>query len=61
MEGVRFVGVYRGEQTGKGRQSVTFRMRFRAHDRTLRHEEVDPQVERVVGAAGRELGAQLRQ
>jgi phenylalanyl-tRNA synthetase beta chain len=61
MEGVRFVGVYRGEQTGKGRKSVTFRMRFRAHDRTLRHEEVDPQVERVVGAAGRELGAQLRQ
>jgi phenylalanyl-tRNA synthetase beta chain len=60
LEGTRFVGVYRGEQAGKGMKSVTLRMRFRAPDRTLRHEEVDPQVARVVAEAGRELGAVLR-
>lgn len=60
MEATRFVGVYRGEQTGKGKKSVTFRMRFRAPDRTLRHEEVDPQVARVVAAARAELNAELR-
>lgn len=60
LESTRFVGVYRGEQAGKGKKSVTLRMRFRAPDRTLRHEEVDPQVARVVAEAGRELGAVLR-
>ncbi len=60
MESARFVGVYRGEQAGKGKKSVTLRMRFRAPDRTLRHEEVDPQVARVVAAAKSELQAELR-
>lgn len=60
MEATRFVGVYRGEQLGKGKKSVTLRMRFRAPDRTLRHEEVDPQVARVVAAAKTELSAELR-
>lgn len=60
MEDARFVGVYRGEQAGKGRKSVTFRMRFRAPDRTLRHEEVDPQVARVVSVFKNEHGAELR-
>ncbi|MBX3360953.1 MAG: phenylalanine--tRNA ligase subunit beta [Phycisphaeraceae bacterium] len=30
LESSRFVGVYRGEQAGKGKKSVTLRMRFRA-------------------------------
>ncbi len=60
MESTRFVGVYRGEQMGKGKKSVTFRMRFRAPDRTLRHEEVDPQVARIVAAAKADLSAELR-
>lgn len=60
MESTRFVGVYRGEQAGKGKKSVTLRMRFRAPDRTLRHEEVDPQVAKVVAAAKSELAAELR-
>ncbi len=60
LEAVDFVGCYRGKQTGAGKKSVTLRMRFRDPARTLRHEEVDPQVEAVVGAAERELGAELR-
>lgn len=61
MEQVAFVGVYRGKQVGAGKKSVTLRMRFRDEGRTLRHEEVDPQVASVVEALGKALGASLRQ
>ena len=51
---------YRGKQVGKGRKSVTLRMQFRDPDTTLRHEQVDPQVEAVVKALGEAVGAELR-
>lgn len=55
-----FVGVYRGKQVGAGRKSVTFRLRFRDPARTLRHEEVDPQVAQLVDALKSKVGAELR-
>jgi phenylalanyl-tRNA synthetase beta chain len=60
LEGVSFVASYRGKQTGAGRKSVTLRLCFRDPAGTLRHEEVDPQVESVVQVARRELGAEIR-
>ncbi len=60
LEAVGFVGAYRGKQAGAGKKSVTLRLRFRDAARTLRHEEVDPQVEAVVGLARVRLGAELR-
>jgi phenylalanyl-tRNA synthetase beta chain len=60
LESVAFVGTYRGKPIEKGRKSVTLRMLFRDPQRTLRHEEVDPQVQRVVEALHRTLGATLR-
>ncbi len=60
LEQLTFVGTYRGPQTGPGKKSVTLRLRFRAPDRTLRHEEVDPQVESLVAAAKAQLAAELR-
>lgn len=60
MEGFAFVGVYRGKQVGEGKKSVTMRLRFRDDARTLRHEEVDPQVAAVVESLGRAVGASLR-
>lgn len=60
LEGVSFVGVYRGKQVGAGKKSVTFRMRFQDPDRTLRHEEVDPQIESVVKALSGSVNATLR-
>lgn len=60
LEHLSFVGAYRGKQAGAGKKSVTMRLRFRAPDRTLRHEEVDPQVEALVSAARSDLGAELR-
>ncbi|MDQ7014313.1 MAG: phenylalanine--tRNA ligase subunit beta [Planctomycetota bacterium] len=60
LEKTSFVGTYRGKQAGPGKKSVTLRLRFRSPDRTLRHEEVDPQVESLVTQAKSRLGAELR-
>lgn len=60
LESTRFVGTYRGKQVGKGKKSVTLRMQFRDPQTTLRHEQVDPQVEAVVKALGEQVDAELR-
>lgn len=60
LEASSFVGTFRGQQVGAGKKSVTLRLRFRDDKRTLRHEEVDPQVATVVEKAKAELGAELR-
>jgi phenylalanyl-tRNA synthetase beta chain len=60
LERVRFVGVYRGKPLESGRKSVTFRMTFRDATRTLRDEDITPQVEEVVSRAKERLGATLR-
>ncbi len=58
--GVGFVGTFRGEQVGSGKKSLTARLRFRLPDGTLRHEDVDSQIARVVELTRNELGATLR-
>ncbi|MCC5786870.1 MAG: phenylalanine--tRNA ligase subunit beta [Phycisphaerales bacterium] len=60
MESLAFVVVYRGEQVGKGKKSLTLRVRFRDDDRTLRHEEVDPQMDALVERFRKELSAEIR-
>ncbi len=56
-----FIGAYRGKQAGAGKKSVSLRMTFRASDRTLRHEEVDPAVKDVMSKLTSEAGAVLRE
>jgi phenylalanyl-tRNA synthetase beta chain len=60
MEGVEYVYTYRGKPLNPGTKSVTLRLKFRDDSRTLRHEEVDPQIAQLVAAFGKELGATLR-
>lgn len=60
LENWAFVGTYRGPQIGKGKKSVTLRLRFRDAERTLRHEEIDVPVEAIVGKVKAELGAEVR-
>lgn len=60
LESVRFVGTYRGKQVGEGRKSVTFRLAFRDPDRTLRSEEIEPEVDRLVAALRDRVGGELR-
>lgn len=60
LEGASFVGVYRGPQAGAGKKSVTLRLRFRDPAKTLRHEEVDPEMKQIMDAATAGLGASVR-
>jgi phenylalanyl-tRNA synthetase beta chain len=61
LEARRFVGVYRDpKKLGPGKKSLTLRLAFRDGSRTLRHEEVDPQVAAVVSALKSAVGAELR-
>ena len=60
IESWRFLGTYRGKPLNAGHKSVTLRMTFRDPTRTLRDEEVTPQVQAVVGAMQSQLGATLR-
>ncbi len=60
LETIEFVGLYRGKQIAKGSKSVTMKLTFRDPERTLRHEEVDPQVASVVASLKDHLDAELR-
>lgn len=60
LEGVRTIAEFRGAALGEGRRSVTFRLTFRAPDRTLRDADVDAIEGRVLGALERELGLARR-
>ena len=59
LDAVDFVTVFRGGRLPADRKAVTLRMRFRAGDRTLRHEEVDPGVA-MVTAALEAMGGEIR-
>lgn len=58
--GYELVSVYRGKQVGEGKKSVTMRLHFRDDERTLRHEEVDPQMDQLAGVARSTLEAEIR-
>ncbi|MFK7882910.1 MAG: phenylalanine--tRNA ligase subunit beta [Phycisphaerales bacterium] len=58
--GSDLVSVYRGKQVGQGKKSVTVRVRFRDDSKTMRHEEVDPQMDRLADQAKTKLGAEIR-
>ncbi len=60
LEDVQFLTIFRGKQIGKGKKSLSLRMRFRNPDATLRHDEVDPQVNAVVEKLKQGVGAELR-
>jgi phenylalanyl-tRNA synthetase beta chain len=60
LEAVRVTAEFRGAALGEGRRSVTFRLTFRAPDRTLRDADVDTIETGVLGALERELGLSRR-
>ena len=49
-----------GKSIDAGKKSLTFRLSFRAGDRTLRHDEVDPQTDAVMNAMESSFGALFR-
>ena len=55
-----FVGTYEGEGIADDKRSVTFRLEYRADDRTLRDDEVDAIHWRVVEALKQQFNAEVR-
>ncbi|MFZ9915656.1 MAG: phenylalanine--tRNA ligase subunit beta, partial [Phycisphaerales bacterium] len=60
LESITFVTTFRGKQIGEGRKSVTMRLLFRAHDRTLRSEEADASATRAIATLREKCGAEIR-
>ena len=56
----KFVGTYEGEGIPDDKRSVTFRLEYRADDRTLRDDEVDEIHWRVVEALKQQFNAEVR-
>ena len=52
--------VYEGAQVPEGHRSLAYSLSYRAADRTLTDEEINPLQEAIVAGLERELGAKLR-
>jgi phenylalanyl-tRNA synthetase beta chain len=60
LEALDLYDEYRGERVEAGRKGWTFRLTFRAPDRTLTGEEAQRAQHAIVEALQRECGAELR-
>ena len=60
LESVDIVSEFRSSALGEDRRAVQFRLTFRAPDRSVRDEEVDSLVARILKALENELDASLR-
>ena len=60
VESVELFDVYRGPQLGAGKKSVSFAVKFRAKDRTLKDEEADNAVAKIMKALSEKFGIELR-
>jgi phenylalanyl-tRNA synthetase beta chain len=60
LERIEIFDVYSGDRIPAGLRSVAFRLVFRAADRTLRDDEVDAVVERLLGILKDEHGVERR-
>jgi phenylalanyl-tRNA synthetase beta chain len=60
LEDVRLFDVYTGDQVGQGRQSLAYKLRFRAPDRTMTVDEATSARDVIVAAAADRFGAVLR-
>lgn len=60
LEEVEVLDEYRGSGVAAGYRSLAFRLRYRAPDRTLRDQEVDASVTKVLTALREQHGIELR-
>ena len=60
LGGVRLFDVYQGKGLEAGKKSLAFTLSYRADDRTLTFEEVEPQHERLLERLQKATGAILR-
>ncbi len=61
IESITLFDIYRGEQLGEGKKSVSFSVSFRSADHTLTVEETDKAAKKILGAIEHKLGITIRQ
>ncbi len=59
LESLELFDVYQGEQLGEGRKSVAFSLSFRSLDHTLKDDEVNPAIDKILSALS-EKGIEIR-
>ena len=60
LEKMKLFDVYRDEKLGENKKSVAYSLKFRAGDKTLTDEEINPVMEKIINALEKELNATLR-
>ncbi len=60
VEGIELFDIYTGEQIPEGKKNVAYALTFRAKDRTLKDQEVNLVMEKMVKNLQNKLGASLR-
>jgi phenylalanyl-tRNA synthetase beta chain len=60
LQKVQVFDVYEGENLGKGKKSIAFRLTFLDRNKTLNIKDVEPVVQKIVQAFDKEFGAKLR-
>lgn len=58
--GVKLFDIFESKEIGKGKRSFAYALAFRAADRTLRDEEVNKAMEKILGALKEELKVEVR-
>lgn len=61
VEDVFLFDLYQGKHIPEGKKSMAYSIRYQAHDRTLREEEVNSLHERVLSAIKENVGGALRE
>ena len=60
IENVELFDIYTGERLGADKKSVSFRLTFRAPDRTLTDEDVNKAIDKVLASLEKQLGISIR-
>ena len=60
LTGINFFDIYRGKQIPSGKKSIAFNLCFQAQDRTLKSEEVDIALQKILNDLQETLGGELR-
>ncbi len=61
IESIKLFDVYQGSQIERGYKSVSYSITFRAEDRTLVDDDVNPAMKKILSALEKEFGANLRE
>jgi phenylalanyl-tRNA synthetase beta chain len=60
LEEVQFVDLYRGNPVPKGKKSLTYTLRFRSREKTLKDSEVDEKIKDIIGLLEDKISAEIR-